>query len=75
MDVLKNLCLSQGSDVAYIGHWPRAIYFFDIQIDRLTDRQVGRHIYSPVLELTDLISLSVDGLSVNCICIFVSYFT
>ena len=65
---LKKLCLSQGSDVAYIGHWPRAIhvYLFDRQTDRLTDRQVSRHIYSAVLELTDLISLSVDGLSPNC---------
>ena len=63
---LKKLCLSQGSDVAYIGHWPRAIYLFDRQTVRLTDRQVGRHIYSAVLELTDLISLSVDVLS-NCL--------
>ena len=63
---LKKLCLSQGSDVAYIGHWPRAIYLFDRQTDRLTDRQVGRHIYSAVLELTDLISLSADELSPNC---------
>ena len=63
---LKKLCLSQGSNVAYIGYWPRAIYLFDRQTDRLTDRQVGRHIYSAVLELTDFISLSVDGLSTNC---------
>ena len=63
---LKKLCLSQGSNVAYIGHWPRSIYLFDRQTDRLTDRQVGRHIYSAMLELTDLISLSVDGLSPNC---------
>ena len=63
---LKKLCLSQCSGVAYIGHWPRAIYFFDRQTDRLTGRQVGRHIYSDVLELTDLISLSVDRLSPNC---------
>ena len=41
---LKKLCLSQGSDVAYIGHWPRAIYDFDRQIDRVADREVGRHI-------------------------------
>ena len=63
---LKKLCLSQCSDVAYIGHWQRAIYLFDRRTDRLTDRQVGRHIYSAVLELTDLISLSVDRLSPNC---------
>ena len=63
---LKKLCLSRGSDVAYIGHWPRAIYLFDRQTDRLTDRELGRHICSVVLELTDLISLSVDGLSPNC---------
>ena len=63
---LKNLCLSQCSDVAYIGHWPRAIYLFYRLTDRLTDRQVGKHIYSAVLELTDLISLSVDRLSPNC---------
>ena len=36
---LKKLCLSQGSDVAYTGHWPRAIYLFDRQTDRPTDRQ------------------------------------
>ena len=63
---LKKLCLSQGSDIAYIGHWPRTIYIFDRQTDRLTDRQVCRHIYYAVLELTNLISLSVDGLSPNC---------
>ena len=63
---LKKLCSSQCSGVAYIGHWPRAIYLFDRQTDRLTDRQVGRHIYSAVLELTDLISLSADRLSPNC---------
>ena len=63
---LKKLCLSQGSDVAYIGHWSRAICLFDRQTDRLTDRQVGRHIESALLELTYLISLSVDGLSPNC---------
>ena len=63
---LKKVCLSQGNDVAYIGHWPRAIYLFDRQTDRLTDRHVGRHIYSAMLELTDLISLSVNGLSPNC---------
>ena len=57
---LKKLCLSQGSDVAYIGHWTRAIYLIDRQTARLTDRQVGRHIYSAVLELTDFISPSVD---------------
>ena len=63
---LKKLCISQYSDVAYIGHWPRAIYLFDRKTDRLTDRQVDRRIHSAVLELTDLISLSVDGLSPNC---------
>ena len=62
---LKKLFLSQGSDVAYIGLWPRAIYLFDRQTDRQTDKQVGRHIYSAVLELTDLISLSVGVLSPN----------
>ena len=39
---LKKLCLSQGSDVAYIGHWQRAIYLFDRQTDILTDRQTNR---------------------------------
>ena len=39
---LKKLCLSQGSNVAYIGHWPRAICLLDRQTYRLTDRQVGR---------------------------------
>ena len=63
---LKKLCLSQASDVAYIGYWPRAIYLFDRQTDRLTDRKVGSHMYSAMLELKDLISLSVDGLSPNC---------
>ena len=63
---LKRLCLSQGSDIANIGRWPRAIYRFDRQTDRLTDRQVGSHIYSAVLVLTNHISLSVDGLSPNC---------
>ena len=38
----KSYVLSQGSDVAYIGHWPRAIYLFDRQTDRLTDRQTNR---------------------------------
>ena len=41
---LKKLCLSKGSDVAYIGHWPRAKYLFDRQINRVADREVGRHI-------------------------------
>ena len=26
---LKSYVLSQGSDIAYIGHWPRTIYLFD----------------------------------------------
>ena len=60
------LCLGLGSDVVYICHWPKAMYLFDRKTDRLTDTQVGRHIYSGVLELTDLISLSVDGVSPNC---------
>ena len=34
--------LKIGSDVAYIGHWPRAIYLFDRQTDILTDRQTNR---------------------------------
>ena len=63
---LKKLCLSQGRDVAYIGHWPMVIFLFDRQTDVLTDRQVGRHIYSVMLELKDLISLSVNGLSPYC---------
>ena len=42
---LKKYDLSQGSDVAYIGHWPLAIYLFDRQTDRLTDRQSGRQTY------------------------------
>ena len=42
------------------------IYLFDSQTDRLTDKQVDRHIYSVVVELTDFISLSVDRLSPNC---------
>ena len=33
---------SQDSDVDNLGHWPRAIYFFDRQTDRLTDRQTNR---------------------------------
>ena len=39
------------------------IYLFDRQTDRLTDKWVGRHIYSVVVELTDFISLSIDRLS------------
>ena len=63
----KSYVLSQGSDVAYLGHWPLAIYLFiDKQTDSQTDKQVGRHIYSTMLELTDLKSLSVDGLYPNC---------
>ena len=42
---LKSYDLSQGSDVAYIGHWPLAIYLFDRQTDRLKDRQSGRQTY------------------------------
>ena len=41
-------------------------FLIDKQTDSQTDKQVGRHIYSAVLELTDLIALSVDGLSLNC---------
>ena len=63
---LKKLCLSQASDIPYIGHWQRAIYLLDRQTDRLTDRQVGRQIYSAVLELTGPTALSIDGLSPNC---------
>ena len=40
---LKKLCISQYSDVAYKGRWPRAIYLFDRQTDRL--RQTGRQTY------------------------------
>ena len=39
---LKSNVLSQDSDVVYIGHWPRAIYFVDRQTDRLTDRQTNK---------------------------------
>ena len=39
---LKSYVLSQGSDVAYIGHWQRALYIFDRQTDRLIDRQTYR---------------------------------
>ena len=50
---LKSNVLSQDSDVANIGHWPRAIYLVDRQTDRLTDRQtdkqVDRHIYLYIL--------------------------
>ena len=59
---LKKLCISQYRNVAYIGHWPRAIYLFDRQTDRLTDI----HIYAAVLELTYFISLYFYGLSPNC---------
>ena len=38
----KSYVLSQGSDVAYIGHWQRAMYPFDRQTDILTDRQTNR---------------------------------
>ena len=38
---LQKLCI----DVAYIDNWPRAIYLFDRQIGRLTDRQTGRQTY------------------------------
>ena len=41
----KSYVLSQGSDVAYLGHWPLAIYIFDRQTDRLTDRQTCRQTY------------------------------
>ena len=39
---LKRYVLSQGSDVAYIGHWQREMYLFDRQTDILTDRQTNR---------------------------------
>ena len=38
----KSYVLSQGRDVACIGHWPRAIYLFDRQTDILTYRQTNR---------------------------------
>ena len=62
----KSYVLSQCSDVSYIGHWQRAIYLYNRKTDRQTDRQTGRQIYFAVLELADLISLSVGGLSPNC---------
>ena len=58
--------LRQCGDVSYVGHWPRAIHLCDRQTDRLTDRQTGRQIYFAVLELADLITLTVDGLYPNC---------
>ena len=69
---LKKLCFKpSGSDVSYIGNWRRAIYLCDRKTDRQMDRQTDRQknyiqIYFAVLELPDLISLSVDGLSPNC---------
>ena len=39
---LKSYVLSQGSDVAYKGHWQRALYLFDRQTDRVIDRQTYR---------------------------------
>ena len=74
---MKKLCLSQGSGVAFIGHWPRAIYLFDIKTDRLTDRQVGKHIFCLALAHRPHVTVcrwTVSKLSVNCICIFVSHF-
>ena len=63
---LKKLCFMP-RQWRSLGHWPRAIYLFDRQTHRQTDKQVGRHhIYSVVLKLTYLISLSVDGLSPYC---------
>ena len=41
------------------------------QTDRQTDRQAGRQVYFAVLELADLILLSVDGLF--CFCFFVVF--
>ena len=58
---LKSYVLSQGSDVTYI-----CTFLIDKQTDSQTDKHVGRHIYSAVLELTDLMALFVDGLSLNC---------
>ena len=43
---LKSYVFSRGSDVAYIGHWPRAMnLFIDNQTVSLTDRQTGRQAY------------------------------
>ena len=63
---LNKVLLSKGSDVSYIGHRPRAIYLCDRKTGRLTDGQADRQVYFALLELADLISLSVDGLSPNC---------
>ena len=60
---LKKLCLSQGSGVAYVGHWPRATHLFDRQTDRLTDRQVGRHYILPCLRS----QTSYHCLSMDCL--------
>ena len=41
----KNYVLSQGSDIAFIGHWPRAIYLLERHTDSQTDIQTGRQTY------------------------------
>ena len=59
---LKKYVLSQGCDVAYIGHWPRVIYLFDRQTDRETNRQADIYILPCFSSQTSYHCLSMDCL-------------
>ena len=58
----KSYVLSQGSDVFYVDHWPRAIYLSDRQTDRLTDIQTGRQTDMFCCRQTSYHCLSMDCL-------------
>ena len=69
VSVRKSYSLSQGSDVSYIGHWPRAICHCDRKTDILTDRQADRHICRARASRTHITVCrwTVSKLPMNCL--------
>ena len=64
---LKNYALSQGSDVAYIGHWPRQYTFLiDIQTDSQIDRQTNMKADIYILPCLS-VQTSYHCLSLDCL--------